>query len=615
VVTGYHGVSDPVNPTGEPHAPASDSALPTALAHAALGVAVLPVKARGKAPLTRHGVDDATTDEETIRQWARRWPGCNWGARCDADRIVIDADKPEALDLIRALDLPEAPTVYTARGRHLVYRYSGELPAKLRNEAGDVVGDVKRNGYVLLPGSIHPSGKMYRVGPGYSAFGPELPERCARLLRELDQGTRPELPPMPEGDTPEEWKAYGVTLLSALAADVSNTPEGGRNDALNWATFRLAQHSASCGIARDTARTAIVAAAKSTGLPKREIARTFAGSWAAGIAQPVAPKARRDVSAEVEAARAFVSSHTFAKALGRAWRSCRTVTVKMLDVAEQRGSLTIAPGVDHLVILTGLPERTVRRALARMAEAELIAQVEVGGFRQDKRGRLRGYATRWALNGLSDQLTTLQTISCTPDRAVTYSERVGAPGPAECDAAVHPMSVAFGGPVAEAWSALERPEAAARGQLGADVVEALARRGEATATELAEDVGCEPRTARKHLSTNEAVEVAGQRKTGGRPVTVYRLSLPREEALGIEGPVCKALAAKRRKEGERRRAALRSRIRRGLKITDPEADAFAKAEREFGERWRRLRDIVFTTEPEPSEWESWRFPPELGEAV
>ena len=49
----------------------------------------------GKAPLTPHGVKDATTDPDTIRTWWRKWPKANIGIALEpAGLLVLDLDSP-----------------------------------------------------------------------------------------------------------------------------------------------------------------------------------------------------------------------------------------------------------------------------------------------------------------------------------------------------------------------------------------------------------------------------------------------------------------------------------------------------------------------------------------
>ena len=43
----------------------------------------------GKAPLTRHGVNDATTDVAQVDIWSNRWPHANWGIACTGVTVVV----------------------------------------------------------------------------------------------------------------------------------------------------------------------------------------------------------------------------------------------------------------------------------------------------------------------------------------------------------------------------------------------------------------------------------------------------------------------------------------------------------------------------------------------
>ncbi len=70
-----------------------------ALAYAGLGLAVFPLKAKGKTPLTSHGVKDATKDLKQIERWWDKWQEANIGiatGEASAWLIAIDLDvKPD----------------------------------------------------------------------------------------------------------------------------------------------------------------------------------------------------------------------------------------------------------------------------------------------------------------------------------------------------------------------------------------------------------------------------------------------------------------------------------------------------------------------------------------
>ena len=140
----------------------------TALSLALRGLAVFPCRPRDKRPATANGVKDATTDLETIRRWWRRAPDLNVALAMGAVSgiFALDLDGIDAEAELRRLEqqygrLPLTVESITARGRHAFFK----MPtAPVRNTAGriapgiDVRGD---GGYVLVPPSVHPSGRRY----------------------------------------------------------------------------------------------------------------------------------------------------------------------------------------------------------------------------------------------------------------------------------------------------------------------------------------------------------------------------------------------------------------------------------------------------------------------
>lgn len=149
-----------------------------ALEYAGLGWAVLPLRARGKEPLTRHGLKDASTDPDQIRKWWDRWPDANVGVACGSASgglVAIDLDEHEerglsGLDTLHDWErehgqLPDTATAITGGGGvHLLYRADAEV----RGSANAVTGvDVRGDGsYIVAPPSIHPSGRRYEWEAG-----------------------------------------------------------------------------------------------------------------------------------------------------------------------------------------------------------------------------------------------------------------------------------------------------------------------------------------------------------------------------------------------------------------------------------------------------------------
>lgn len=174
------------------HSPAPPpELLVDALAAAERGWSVLPLVPRGKAPLGRlvsRGVKDATTDPDRIRKWWRREPEANVGVATGGGLVVVDIDEggEKSVRQLEANHGPLPPTVesVTGRGRHLFLRVdpgqrvpcsAGKLGAGL-----DVRGD---GGYIVAPGSVHPSGAIYewRTAPDEAPLAP-LPAKWLELL-------------------------------------------------------------------------------------------------------------------------------------------------------------------------------------------------------------------------------------------------------------------------------------------------------------------------------------------------------------------------------------------------------------------------------------------------
>ncbi len=162
-----------------------------ALGYAREGWPVFPLRPQGKAPLTRNGVKDATTDQQTISGWWRRYPEANIGMAIPDGYLVLDLDAEDALYRLKAEDriLPATAWARTAQGYHFWFRKSGEN----RNRVGllEKVDVRAPGGYVVVPPSIHPSGAVYRweveLKPSAVAAAPSW---LAELLDEERQPQR-----------------------------------------------------------------------------------------------------------------------------------------------------------------------------------------------------------------------------------------------------------------------------------------------------------------------------------------------------------------------------------------------------------------------------------------
>lgn len=125
-----------------------------ALAYAAWGWPVFPLKSQSKQPATRHGFKDATTDPGRVKLWWDRHPDSNIGLPTGLAFDVIDFDPPigsySYLELFPDLPDVHGQTATASGGIHLYVKPSGR-----GNRAGLRPGVDWRGqgGYVVGPPS------------------------------------------------------------------------------------------------------------------------------------------------------------------------------------------------------------------------------------------------------------------------------------------------------------------------------------------------------------------------------------------------------------------------------------------------------------------------------
>lgn len=177
--------------------------------YARRGWYIFPIEPRGKKPMTEHGLKDASTNLDTVRRWWKQHPRANIGLNCGKSQVVaIDLDKRGAYDGLAewaalveryALETDTAVSLTGGGGRHLLFTVNGG--PEIKNSAGKLAPgiDVRgEGGYVVLPPSVHPSGRPYAWADDNTGTTP-LPIQLSTLL------TR----------EPDPWRLY--TLRDAFA--------------------------------------------------------------------------------------------------------------------------------------------------------------------------------------------------------------------------------------------------------------------------------------------------------------------------------------------------------------------------------------------------------------
>lgn len=148
-----------------------DPVLDAALGYAQRGHPIFPIKSHAKEPLTKHGYHDATTDLQQIRAWWTHWPQANIGLACGHSVDVLDVDGPDGRDSLAKLLAEHGadPAIITTwisstsgredGGTHYWFKPGGPVRWKGFRSHLDWLG---LRGYVIVPPSIHPTGRTYQ---------------------------------------------------------------------------------------------------------------------------------------------------------------------------------------------------------------------------------------------------------------------------------------------------------------------------------------------------------------------------------------------------------------------------------------------------------------------
>lgn len=182
-----------------------ETLLQAAERYAKSGWYLFPLKPRDKKPITTHGLDDASNDLDTIRRWWTQTPQANIGLNCGkSGLVVIDLDMDEKkgengiaewkkITEKNRLLVNTSTSITGSGGRHLIFK-SIDIPVRNSQDRLALGIDVRgEGGYIVLPPSIHPSGKPYEW---------------------LDTTNTIELFPVPIAEIlnkePDPWNVYGL---------------------------------------------------------------------------------------------------------------------------------------------------------------------------------------------------------------------------------------------------------------------------------------------------------------------------------------------------------------------------------------------------------------------
>jgi Bifunctional DNA primase/polymerase, N-terminal/Primase C terminal 1 (PriCT-1) len=193
----------------------------TAIALAEKGLFIFPCWPGTKKPRTAHGCKDATADPFVIIGWWSSEPELNIAVATGAGSgvFVVDVDDITAEGELLKLEsahgtLPSTVESITARGRHIWFKHPG---APIKNTASVIAPKIDSRGdggFVLVPPSLHPSGKRYCWSvDSAKAFAP-APQWLLDKITTSTNGNG-KAAPIP----PAEWHALVATGVNEGARD------------------------------------------------------------------------------------------------------------------------------------------------------------------------------------------------------------------------------------------------------------------------------------------------------------------------------------------------------------------------------------------------------------
>lgn len=244
------------------------------------------------------GIRSASNDIETVNAWWREYPQANVAIYMkDSGLVGLDVDVRYGGDLDN-LPLTAAarltPTVRTgSKGIHLYWEAPPNLEISQSTESMPQGIDIRYDGYLVAPPSLHPSGRRYQWLTGRELWNVAPLPLPMSLLPHLKLHNWPEsepvvvdTPPKPVIEGKGRLTAYVEAAVREELDRLAQTTEGNRNNALNRAAYSLGQLVAVNVLSRAQAEEQLKQTALAIGLGEREIEKTIASGINAGLKNP-----------------------------------------------------------------------------------------------------------------------------------------------------------------------------------------------------------------------------------------------------------------------------------------------------------------------------------------
>lgn len=269
------------------HPPAAHAAVEWALAYARVAMAVFPCGADSR-PLVERGFKNATTNPGQIRAWWKRWPHAEIGWAVPGGVVVVDLDvkkgKRGLEDFFRREciepDSVETPLAVTpSGGRHLVFDDCGRAYSNVAEVIKGTGIDLRVGGLGYIVLARKDNGRWWLkplstpVAPAPSWLPVKPPERPSGEARPYTGQATP----------------GALDALKDACAEIKAARPGGRNAAINCASYHIGRRVGAGHLDEAQAIGALVDAVEHMQHPSENLGRDIGKvecAIAAGRAKP-----------------------------------------------------------------------------------------------------------------------------------------------------------------------------------------------------------------------------------------------------------------------------------------------------------------------------------------
>jgi P4 family phage/plasmid primase-like protien len=186
------------------------------------GWPVHPLKPLSKVPATKHGCNDATTDERQIRAWWSENPNYNIGLRTGVLWFVLDVDSKhqDAAEWLESVTLPATITAITGtNGRHYLFRTPDFPVTNSTSKIGPHIDIRGAGGYIVAAPSVHPDTRQEYAWDCVDEFPTDQPAEAPQWLldrlapsRSQRLGPAPKI--IPHGEQHDTLFRYACSMRS-----------------------------------------------------------------------------------------------------------------------------------------------------------------------------------------------------------------------------------------------------------------------------------------------------------------------------------------------------------------------------------------------------------------